>query len=73
VFVLGAVSIAVFLSRLGVMGQDQYLMSGIALIPSFLGIFVGLQIRKRINQAQFEKSLTVLLLLTSIGLFAKAL
>lgn len=73
VFVLGSVSIAVFLSRLGVMGTQEYLMSSVALIPAFLGIFAGLQIRKRINQAQFEKSLTVLLLLTAIGLFAKAI
>lgn len=73
VFVLGSLSLAVFLSRLGVMGSQEYVMSSLALLPAFLGIFAGLQIRKRINQAQFEKSLTVLLLLTSVSLFAKAL
>lgn len=73
VFVLGSLSLALFLSRLGVMGSQEYVMSSLALVPAFLGIYAGLQVRRRINQAQFEKSLTVLLLLTALSLFAKAL
>ncbi len=71
-FFIGGLALAIFLSRLGVMHAEDLIWSSVALLPAALGIFAGQAIRARISQGQFDKAITVTMLLIGLGLLAKA-
>ncbi len=72
VFVVGGLSLSLFLARLGFMKGPELMVSLAALLPSLAGIYVGQLIRFRISQTQFEKGLAFFLLLLGISLLVKA-
>jgi uncharacterized membrane protein YfcA len=71
-FFTGGIVLAAALSQVGVMNYNDLMMSALACIPAFLGIFLGQKIRARINQAQFEKALTVTMFIMGLSLLYKA-
>lgn len=71
-FVVGGLSLSIFLARLGFMKGPELMVSLAALFPAMTGIYVGQLIRSRISQKQFEKGLGVFLLLLGISLLIKA-
>lgn len=72
-FLTGGLVLAGSLAQVGVMNRNDLLMAVLACIPAFLGIFWGQKIRARINQAQFEKALTVTMFIMGLSLLYKAL
>jgi len=72
-FFFGGLALAVFLAQVGVMQQDNLLASAFALLPAAGGIMIGQKIRSRISQKQFEKALTVVMLVMGLSLLAKAI
>jgi uncharacterized protein len=72
-FLTGGIVLAAALAQVGVMNTNDLLMSTLACIPAFLGIFWGQKIRARINQAQFEKALTMTMFIMGLSLLYKAL
>lgn len=71
-FFTGGLALAIFLSRLGVMQAQDLIWSAVALIPAAVGIFAGQAIRARISQGQFDRAITLTMLLIGLGLLAKA-
>lgn len=72
-FLIGGLVLAGSLAKVGVMNSNDVLMAMLACIPAFLGIFWGQRIRARINQAQFEKALTVTMFVMALSLLYKAI
>jgi uncharacterized protein len=72
-FLIGGLMLAASLAQVGVMNLNDMLMALLACIPAFLGIFWGQRIRARINQAQFEKALTVTMFIMGLSLLYKAI
>lgn len=72
-FLTGGLVLAGSLAQVGVMNINDLLMAGLACLPAFLGIFWGQRIRARINQAQFEKALTVTMFIMGLSLLYKAI
>lgn len=72
-FLTGGLVLAGSLAKVGVMNSNDMLMSVLACVPAFLGIFWGQKIRARINQAQFEKALTVTMFVMALSLLYKAI
>lgn len=70
-FFVGGLALAIFLAQLDVMNQDNLILSAAALIPAVLGIFIGQKIRARISQKQFERAITVAMLLIGLSLISK--
>ncbi len=70
-FFVGGLALAIFLAQLDVMNQDNLILSTAALIPAHLGIFIGQKIRARISQKQFERAITVAMLLIGLSLISK--
>jgi uncharacterized membrane protein YfcA len=70
-FFVGGLSLAIFLAQLDVMNQSNLILSTAALIPAVLGIFIGQKIRARISQKQFERAITVAMLLIGLSLLSK--
>lgn len=71
-FVVGGLSLSIFLARLGFMKGPELMVSLAALMPALLGIYAGQLIRSRISQKQFEKGLGFFLLLLGMSLLIKA-
>ena len=72
IFVVGGLSLSIFLARLGFMKGPELMVSLAALLPALLGIYAGQLIRSRISQEQFEKGLGVFLLILGVSLLIKA-
>jgi uncharacterized membrane protein YfcA len=45
----------------------------LALIPTVIGIWLGMRVRSRISQSQFEKGVTAMMVFMAASLFAKGL
>jgi uncharacterized membrane protein YfcA len=71
-FVVGGLSLGIFLAQLGFMKGPELTISLAALLPAIAGIYIGQLIRARISQKQFEKGLGFFLFLIGVGLLAKA-
>jgi hypothetical protein len=71
-FVVGGLSLSLFLAQLGFMKGPELTVSMATLLPALGGIYAGQLIRSRINQKQFEKGLAFFLLLLGISLLIKA-
>jgi hypothetical protein len=71
-FVVGGLSLSLFLAQLGFMKGPELNVSMATLLPALGGIYAGQLIRSRINQKQFEKGLAFFLLLLGISLLIKA-
>jgi len=71
-FVVGGLSLSLFLVQLGFMKGPELTVSMATLLPALTGIYAGQLIRSRINQKQFEKGLAFFLLLLGISLLIKA-
>ena len=54
-FALSTIMLTVSLGRNGLITIDDAIMSTVALIPAFAGIFAGRWMRKRIDEDQFQK------------------
>ena len=70
-----ALSILVFTASLGqndLISADEAMMSTIALIPSFVGIFAGRWIRNRLNEAKFQKIFLVGMLFLGLYILLKS-
>lgn len=72
-FLLGGSAMAIFLAQASVLTGAVLLYSVLALIPTVIGIRVGISIRARISQAQFEKGITWVMVFMAVSLFAKGL
>jgi uncharacterized membrane protein YfcA len=72
-FLLGAVAMGTFLAQASVLTGMVLIYSLLALIPTVIGIWLGMRVRSRISQAQFEKGVTVMMVLMALSLFAKGL
>jgi uncharacterized membrane protein YfcA len=70
-FLLGGTAMGIFLAQASVLAGTVLLYSVLALIPTVIGIRVGMSVRSRISQAQFEKGVTVMMVLMALSLFAK--
>ena len=71
-FVVGGLSLSIFLARLGFMKGPELIVSLAALIPALTGTYVGQLVRSRISQKQFEKGLGFFLLILGMSLLIKA-
>ena len=68
-------SILVFMISLGrndLLSADEAMKSTIALIPSFVGIFVGRGIRNRIDEVQFQKIFLIGMLCLGLYILSKS-
>ena len=68
-------SILVFMISLGrndLLSADEAMKSTIALIPSFVGIFVGRRIRNRIDEVQFQKIFLIGMLCLGLYILSKS-
>lgn len=68
----GAAGFGLALSAVGGFGAHQLLLSGLALIPVFLGMWVGQKIGDRLDRRNFEHVLHVLYIATAATFFYKA-
>jgi len=69
----GGIALAIFLSGLGVMTRNDLVLSCMALVPAMAGILMGQRIRARFSQAQFERALTITMLVMGVSLLIKAI
>jgi hypothetical protein len=72
-FLLGGTAMAIFLAQASVLTGQVLVYSALALVPTVIGILVGIRIRSRISQAQFEKGITVVMVLMGASLIGKGL
>ena len=72
-FTFGALLLMASLVFYGAMGREQFLLSGLSVIPVFGGLLVGQLIQKRMPQAAFNRGLIVIMLATGLSLVARAL
>ncbi len=72
-FLLGGSAMAIFLAQAAVLTGPVLLYSAFALVPTVAGIVAGMQIRSRISQAQFEKGITIVMVLMGLSLMLKGL
>lgn len=72
-FLLGGSAMAIFLAQASVLDGPVLVYSAFALVPAVIGIIVGIRIRVRISQAQFEKGITIVMVLMGASLIAKGL
>lgn len=72
-FLLGGTAMAIFLAQASVLTGTVLGYSALALIPTVVGILVGIRIRLRISQAQFEKGITWVMVLMGLSLISKGL
>lgn len=72
-FLLGGTAMAIFLAQASVLTGEVLAYSAFALVPAVLGILVGIRIRMRISQAQFDKGITIVMVLMGASLIAKGL
>ena len=61
------------LSKLDVLNHNEVILSGVALIPLFLGLIVGQKLRSKINQEKFQKLILIILSVMGVGMIARAL
>ena len=71
-FLVGGVILGLSLAQLGVMQADDLLLSSLACLPAFAGIYLGQLIRARINQKQFERAIALIMFSIGLSLFYKA-
>lgn len=72
-FLLGGAAMGLFLAQASVLTGMVLVYSLLALIPTVIGIWLGMRVRSRISQAQFEKGVTVIMVFMGLSLFAKGL
>ena len=72
-FLAGGSAIAIFLAQASVLTGQVLGYSAVALAPTVAGILAGTQIKSRISQSQFEKGITVVMVLMGASLVAKGL
>jgi uncharacterized membrane protein YfcA len=72
-FLLGAVAMGVFLAKASVLTGSVLIYSMLALVPTVIGIWLGMRVRSRISQGQFEKGVSVMMVFMALSLFAKGL
>ena len=70
-FLLGGTAMAIFLAQASVLTGPVLVYSAFALVPTVIGILVGIRIRSRISQAQFEKGITWVMVLMGLSLIGK--
>lgn len=71
-YFLGAFPLIVSLMVYGAMGQDEFVLSVMSLIPVFAGLLIGQAIQKRMPQEAFRKGLVIILLVSGISLILRA-
>lgn len=72
-FLLGGFALALFLAQASVLTQEVLVLSVAALVPTVVGIYIGIKIRFRISQAQFERGITLVMLMMGASLIGKGL
>lgn len=72
-FLLGGFALALFLAQASVLTRDVLTLSVAALVPAVAGIYIGTRIRFRISQAQFERGITLVMLMMGVSLIGKGL
>jgi len=70
---IGTIAWAGSLAQQGALNDQQLLLSGIALIPTLLGMAFGQWVRDRLSQALFRKVVYVFLLILGMNLVFKSL
>ena len=62
-FALSTIMLAVSLGKNDLLSAAQLKLSLVALVPSFLGVFIGRHVRQQVDEAQFQKFFLVAVLL----------
>lgn len=71
-YLCAAVSLAIVLGLVGVMGAVEYLWSSVAAAPLFVGVLIGQWLRTRISLAAFRRGLLLILVVVGIRLIYRA-
>jgi uncharacterized protein len=69
----GALPLLISFVAYGMMGRDEFIISGLSLIPVFVGLLIGQKIQQRMPQETFRKGITAMLLLTGTSLILRAM
>jgi len=69
----GAFPLILSLMMYGLMGQNEFIMSALGLIPVFAGLLIGQSIRVHVSEQPFQKALAVFLFLTGAALILRSL
>jgi hypothetical protein len=72
-FALSTFMLAVSLGRNDLISRDQAVLSVIALVPSFAGVFAGRWVRQRVDEDYFQKLFLAAVLLLGAYLVIRAL
>ncbi len=73
IWTAGAIPLTMFYWSNGVLNPSNVWLSAAACLPGMIGILVGEQIRKWINEEAFRKAMLVLLFLVGLNLIRRAL
>ena len=72
-FTMATVSLGVALGGHGLMPTNQLYLSAFALVPAFLGMLVGVLVRKHLNDARFRQVFFIALLIMGLYILARPL
>lgn len=72
-FLIAAVTLYTTLTLVGVVTWENAAVSVVAALPVMLGVFLGTQLRDRINQKAFERILLVVLVLIGLNLIRRGI
>jgi uncharacterized membrane protein YfcA len=72
-FLVITISIAIFMTGHELLTADHVTTSGLALLPMFAGIAIGMHCRKRISENVFRRIILVALFISGLHLLARSL
>lgn len=71
-FLIITITIFAFMTRWQLLAGDQVLVSGLAILPMFAGIFIGRHYRRRISEDAFRRIILIGLFVSGLHLLAQA-
>ena len=72
-FGLSTLMLAVSLGRNDLISTDQALLSVVALVPSFIGVFAGRWVRQQVNEDYFQRLFLAAVLLLGAYIVMRSL
>lgn len=73
IFTMATLSLGIGLGGHGLMTVDLVMLSGFALIPSFIGMHIGIKVRNRLDEVKFRKVFFVALLILGAYIVVRSL
>lgn len=70
-FTLSSLVMAIGLSRIGLFGTKELVVSVAGLVPSYAGIWIGSRARGRLSPKQFQRFVLIVLALLGLGLILR--